>query len=48
VGGTFSTHGGFEKLVKNPEGKRSLGRYWRRWEDNVKTNFKVIGYATMD
>jgi hypothetical protein len=25
-------------LVGKPEGKRLLGRYRRKWEDNIKTN----------
>jgi hypothetical protein len=24
-------------LMGKPEGKRSLGRPWRRWEDNINT-----------
>jgi len=30
-------------LVGNPEGKRPLGRPWRRWEDNIKTNLQEVG-----
>ena len=26
-----------------PEGKRPLGRTIRRWEDDIKMNFKVVG-----
>jgi hypothetical protein len=27
----------YRVLVGKPEGKRPLGRPWRRWEDNIKT-----------
>jgi hypothetical protein len=30
-------------LVGGPEGKRSLGRLRRRWEDNIKMDLKGIG-----
>jgi hypothetical protein len=30
-------------LVGKPEGKRPLGRSRRRWEDNIKMNFREIG-----
>jgi hypothetical protein len=37
MGGLCSTHGEDEKciniLIEKPEGKRSLGRLRRRWED---------------
>ena len=26
----------YSVLVRNPEGKRPLGRHMRRWEDNIK------------
>jgi hypothetical protein len=29
--------------VGNPERKKQLGRYRRRWEDVIKRNFKEIG-----
>ena len=28
--------GAYRVLVGRPEGKRSLGRHRRRWEDNIK------------
>jgi len=28
--------GVYRVLVGKPEGKRPLGRPWRRWEDNIK------------
>jgi hypothetical protein len=30
--------GVYRVLVGEPEGKRQLGRPWRRWEDNIKTD----------
>jgi hypothetical protein len=30
-------------LVGRPEGKRPLGRPRRRWEDNIKMDFREIG-----
>ena len=30
-------------LVGKPEGKRSLGRPRRRWEDNIKMDFQELG-----
>jgi hypothetical protein len=30
-------------LVGRPEGKGPLGRYTRRWEDNIKMDFREIG-----
>ena len=31
-----------------PEGKRPLGRPRRRWEDNIKMDFKEVGCGSMD
>jgi hypothetical protein len=45
MSGACSTHGECEKCVqisvRNPEGKRPLGRRGRRWED-IKTNLKEV------
>jgi hypothetical protein len=30
-------------LVGKPEGKRSLGRSMRRWEDNIKMDLQEMG-----
>jgi hypothetical protein len=30
-------------LIRRPEGKRPLGRPRRRWEDNIKMDFREIG-----
>jgi hypothetical protein len=35
-------------LVGEPEGKRPLGRPRRRWEDNVKINFREMGWYRLD
>jgi hypothetical protein len=35
-------------LVGKPEGKRSLGRPKRRWEDNIRMNLQVVGCGSMD
>jgi hypothetical protein len=34
--------------VGKPEGKRSLGRPRRRWFNNIKTEFKEIGWEGME
>jgi hypothetical protein len=38
----------YRVLVGKPEGKRPLGRPSRKWEDNVKMDFKEVGWAGMD
>jgi len=35
-------------LVGKPEGKRSLGRPRRRWEDNIKVDLQEVGCGDMD
>ena len=30
-------------LVGKPEGKRPLGRYRRRWEDNIEMDLREVG-----
>jgi hypothetical protein len=35
--------GVYRVLVRKPEGKRSLGRPRRRWEDNIKINLQDVG-----
>jgi hypothetical protein len=32
-------------LVGGPEGRRPLGRPRRRWEDNIKTDIREIGFG---
>jgi hypothetical protein len=34
--------------VEKPEGKRSLGRPWLRWEDNIKIDIQEVGCEGMD
>jgi hypothetical protein len=33
---------GYRILIRNPEGKRPLGRHRHRWEDNIKGILKKI------
>jgi hypothetical protein len=39
---------GEEDIVGKPEGKRPLGRPRRRWEENIKTDLREIGWDGMD
>jgi hypothetical protein len=34
----------YKTLFGNPEGKRPLGRPRRRWNDNIKTDVREIGW----
>jgi hypothetical protein len=34
--------------VVTPEGKRPLGRLRRRWEDNIKMDYKEVGWLGTD
>jgi hypothetical protein len=38
----------YRVLMGDPEGKRPLGRPRRRWEDNVKINFREVGWGGMN
>ena len=40
--------GVYRVLVWKPEGKRTLGRPRRRWEDNIKMNLQEVGCGGMD
>jgi hypothetical protein len=40
--------GACRALVGKPEGKRPLGRLRRRWEDNIKTDFREVGWEGAD
>ena len=40
--------GVYRVLVGNPEGKRPLGRFRRRWEDNIKMDLQEVGCGGMD
>jgi hypothetical protein len=35
-------------LVGKPEGKRQLGSHNRRWEDNIRTDLREIGWEGVD
>jgi hypothetical protein len=34
--------------VGKPEGKRTLGRPRRRWEDNIRMDLQEVGFGGMD
>jgi hypothetical protein len=34
--------------VGKPEGKRPLGRYRYKWEDNINMDLREIGWSGMD
>jgi hypothetical protein len=38
----------YKILFGKPEGKISLGIPWRRWEDNIKIDFKQIYFKDVD
>jgi hypothetical protein len=38
----------YRVLIGKPEGKRLLGRPWRRWEDNNKMNLREVGFGARD
>ena len=40
--------GVYRVLVGKPEGKRSLGRRRRRWEDNIKMDLQEVGGGSED
>jgi len=46
MGGACSMYGErrgiYRVLVGKPEGKRTLGRLRRRWEDNIKIDLKEV------
>jgi hypothetical protein len=52
MGRACSTNGekrnAYRILLGKPEGKRPLGRPRRRWEDNIRMDFKEIGWSGMD
>jgi hypothetical protein len=37
--------GAYRALVGKPEGRGSLGRPRRRWEDNIKMNLREVGWG---
>jgi hypothetical protein len=40
--------GAYRVLVEKPEGRRPLGRPRRRWEDNIKMDFREVGWGGVD
>jgi hypothetical protein len=38
----------YRVLVRKPEGKISLARPRRRWEDNIKMDFQEVECGSMD
>jgi hypothetical protein len=40
--------GAYNILVGRPEGRRSLGRPRRRWEDNIGMDLREIGFGDVD
>jgi hypothetical protein len=38
----------YKVLVRNPEGKRPLGRPRRRWEDGIRMYLREIGLEGVD
>jgi len=47
MGGACNTYGerrgAYRFLMGKPEGKRTLGRSRRRWEDNIKMDLQEVG-----
>ena len=35
----------YRVLVGKPEGKRPLGRPWRRWENNIKMDLQEVEFG---
>jgi hypothetical protein len=48
VGRMGERRGVYRFLVEKPEGKRSLGRPRREWEDNMKADLQEVGCGGMD
>jgi hypothetical protein len=38
----------YKSLVREPEGKRPLGRHRHRWEDNIIMDLWEIGWEVVD
>jgi len=43
--GMGKREGAYRALVGKTEGKRSLGRPRRRWEDNIKVQFQSVEWG---
>jgi hypothetical protein len=50
MGGAFSSYGRgvYRVSVGKREGKSTLGRPRRRWEDNIKVDLQEVGCGGMD
>ena len=52
MGGACSVYGEkrgmYSVLMRKPEGRRTLGRPRRRWEDNIKIELQEVGCGGMD
>jgi hypothetical protein len=49
MGEACSTYGNRREVVGGkPEGNRELGRPWRRWENNIKTDLQEVECDGMD
>ena len=35
-------------LLGKPEGKRPLGKFWLKWNENIKTDLQEVVYVGMD
>jgi hypothetical protein len=40
--------GAYSALVGKPDGRRSVGRPRRRWEDNIKMDLREVGWGDVD
>jgi hypothetical protein len=43
-----ATRNAYRKLLGKPEGKRPLGRPWRRWVINIEMDVRDIGWGGTD
>jgi hypothetical protein len=52
MGGACSMYGekrgAYRILVGGPEGRQTLGKPRRRWEDNIKMDLQDVGWVGMD
>jgi hypothetical protein len=47
--GTYGERrGAYRTLVGKRDGRRPLGRPRRRWEDNIKTDIREVGWGGID
>jgi hypothetical protein len=44
----LEVRGAYNILVEKPEGRRTLGRPRRRWEDNIKMDLRERGFGEAD